>query len=264
MKSDKLLRLSQGQLNLLETCPVQFQRIYLEQLGSPLSPQQQEKLAWGSQFHLLMQQKELGLPIDSLLAQNEQLESAIAALINAAPEIWLSDRDTWREAEHCRTLNFQDYLLTVIYDLIVGDRTSAKIIDWKTYLQPETRSNLAKNWQTRLYLYVLVETSDYLPEQVSMTYWFVKNPRKPQSLTFAYDRRQHEKTRQDLSILLTRLTIWLEDYLFNKTSLPHLSDCQKSCSFYQSLEQNYLAFQKQKGFNKMAMTDIEEIEEVVI
>jgi hypothetical protein len=264
MKNDNLIRLSQGQLNLLETCPVQFQRVYLEQLGSPLSPQQQEKLAWGSQFHLLMQQKELGLPIDSLLAENEQLEHSIASLINAAPEIWLSQNDIWRAAEHCRTFNFQDYLLTVIYDLIVCDRTEAKIIDWKTYLQPETRSNLAKNWQTRLYLYVLVETSDYLPEQVSMTYWFVKNYHKPQSLRFSYDRYQHEKTHQDLSILLARLTIWLEDYLFNKTSFPHLSQCQEICSFYQSLGQQRSVFQKQKNFDRHAMTAFEEIEEVVI
>jgi hypothetical protein len=264
MKNDNLIRLSQGQLNLLETCPVQFQRIYLEQLSSPLSPQQQETLAWGSQFHLLMQQKALGLPIDSLLAENEQLEHSITSLMNAAPDIWLAQNESWREAEHCRTLKFQNYLLTVIYDLIICDRTEAKIIDWKTYLQPESRSNLANNWQTRLYLYVLVETSNYLPEQVSMTYWFVKLPQKPQCMRFSYDRSQHEKTRQDLSRLLAKLTIWLEDYLFNQIPFPHLSDCQTSCYFYRALEPNNSDFQKQKSFNKNVIAALEEIEEIVI
>ena len=41
------MRLSQGQLNLLERCPRQFQHTYLEQLGSPINPEQQERQTWG-------------------------------------------------------------------------------------------------------------------------------------------------------------------------------------------------------------------------
>ena len=177
-----LTRLSQGQLNLLETCPPKFQEVYLDQLSSPISPQQQEKLTWGSRFHLLMQQRELGLPIESLLSEDEQLQHSITSLVNAAPEILQPDVQGRRDAEHCRTLQFQDYLLTVIYDLLITDDEGAQILDWKTYLQPENQTKLAKNWQTRLYLYVMAETSEYLPEQISMTYWFVKLPSQPQSL----------------------------------------------------------------------------------
>lgn len=207
-----LIRLSQAQLNLIQTCPPQFQRIYLEQLSIPSSPEQQEKQTWGSQFHLLMQQRELGLPINELLTDDDQLNHSLSALLQVAPELQQHNPDTWRSAEHCRTLELQGYLFTVIYDLIIATSTQAQILDWKTYLQPEKTAKLANNWQTRLYLYVLAETSPYLPEQISMTYWFVKSQPRPKSLKFSYDEAQHEKTRQDLSKLLSRLTESLQRY----------------------------------------------------
>lgn len=257
-----MMRLAQGQLNLLETCPPQFQRIYLEQLATPMSPEQQQKLHWGSQFHLLMQQRELGLPIDALLGQDQQLQYALTALQETAPELFLSHGNVLREAEHCRTLNIEDYLLTVVYDLLILEPSKGKIIDWKTYLQPENSAKLAKNWQTRLYLYVLAETSDYLPEEISMTYWFVKLPTQPQQLTFSYNSTQHEKTRQDLTQLLTQLSHWLEDYLNHKTDFPHLDTCQGSCPYYQlflTSQGTLTALDKPK---KDWLTEINEIDEI--
>jgi hypothetical protein len=262
--TDYLIRLSQTQLNLLENCPPHFQRIYLEQLNSPLSPQQQEKQTWGSQFHLLMQQKELGLPIEPLIAEDEQLSRCISALAIAASEIWHPNRQAWREAEHCRTLSFQGYLLTVVYDLLVGDRATAQILDWKTYLVPENQAKLAKNWQTRLYLYVLAETSAYLPEDISMTYWFVRHPTQPQSLTFTYNSFQHEKTRQDLNLLLTQLDTWLKNYAQDRTPFPHLSNCQESCPYYQSLLAFSASFSEERKIRKDRLELVKEVAEVSI
>ncbi|HBB33811.1 MAG TPA: PD-(D/E)XK nuclease family protein [Cyanobacteria bacterium UBA9273] len=229
-----LTRLSQGHLKILETCPRKFQHIYFDQLGTPVSPEQQEHLAWGSRFHLLMQQRELGLPVELLIEEDTQLQKWVTALVNAAPEVFTRDPQTFREPEHCRTLNFQGYLLTVIYDLLIEDDTSAQILDWKTYAQPKHRQRLATDWQTRLYLYVLAETSDYLPEQISMTYWFVKSQPHPQSLKFPYDRVQHEKTRQDLTKLLSQLSRWLECYQSDRLPFPQVpvsTDRCRDCSF---------------------------------
>jgi len=208
------MRLSQGQLNLLERCPRQFQHTYLDQLGSPTTPEHQERQTWGSRFHLLMQQRELGLPIESLVQEDEQLQRWMTAFASAAPEILTPDTNsqTFRESEHCRTLQVQDYLLTVIYDLLIADDRQAQILDWKTYPKPPNRRKLEQNWQTRLYLYVLAETSDYLPEQISMTYWFVQSEDKPQSLKFTYNNAQHQQTGQRLKRLLSQLTTWLQLY----------------------------------------------------
>jgi hypothetical protein len=230
-----MLHLSQSHLNLLETCPPKFQQVYLERLASLPDPQQQEGLAWGSRFHLLMQQRELGLPIKSLLESDRELNRAVTALIDATPELWENQSETWREAEHCRTLSRDNCLLTVIYDLLIAQRDRAIILDWKSYRHPPSRHKLAHNWQTRLYLYVLVETSDYSPEQVTLTYWFVKSADTPESLTFNYNKTQHRKTQKDLQQLLDRLQQWLDNYQQGETAFPHHLDCETSCSFANSL-----------------------------
>nr|WP_290221202.1 PD-(D/E)XK nuclease family protein [Trichocoleus desertorum] len=238
------LRLSQGQLNLLETCPRKFQHIYLEQLGSPSTPEQQAHQAWGSRFHLLMQQQELGLPIDALMAEDAQMQRCINTLLAAVPEIVgpaaTSSGSAWRQSEHRRTCSVQGYSITVIYDLVMLEEQQARILDWKTYPRPPQRSWLAHNWQTRLYPFVLTETSPYLPEQISLTYWFVQaqdDPTKaplPQSLTFPYSSTWHEQTRQELTQLLQQLTHWLERYQQGEpfpqvnVALDHCDDCQFS------------------------------------
>ncbi|MBD2434364.1 DNA/RNA helicase [Fischerella muscicola CCMEE 5323] len=228
----QLLRLSQGQLNLLERCPRQFQHTYLEQLYSPTEIEREEHQTLGSRFHLLMQQREMGLPIDSFLQTDAQLQSWMTAFTNAASDILtpISNNQTFRESEHYRTLQVQNYLLTVVYDLLIADNQQAQIFDWKTYPKLPNKRKLEQNWQTRLYMYVLAETSDYLPENISMTYWFVQSEGKPQSLKFSYNYIQHEKTAKKLKQLLSKLTSWLEDYQ-QKKDFPQVSEGSKTCEY---------------------------------
>jgi PD-(D/E)XK nuclease superfamily len=232
--STQLLRLSQGQLNILEACPRKFQHAYLDQLNSPSDPEHEERQTLGSRFHLLMQQREMGLPIHSFLQADAQLQSWMASFTHAAPEILTPaiDGQTFRESEHYRTLQFEDYLLTVVYDLLIADNQQAQILDWKTYPKPQNKSKLAQNWQTRLYLYVLAETSVYLPENISMTYWFVQSEGKPQSIKFSYDAAQHQRTAKKLNQLLKELTNWLEFYPQNQ-QLPQVAEGKKLCNYCQ-------------------------------
>lgn len=237
-------RLSQGQLNVLQTCPRKFQYTYLENLGSPVTPQQQEKMVWGNRFHTLMQQRELGLPVESLLAEDPLMYRCYRGLLAAAPDIFQADAistsEVFREAEHCRTLSFSGYLLTGIYDLSIADRVKAQILDWKTYPRPKNSRIVEQNWQTRLYPFLFAETSDYLPERISMTYWFVQSvvegDRQPisQSLTFTYNRAKHQQTWLDLEYLLNRLTEWLHRYETRGEPFPQVaasSGICESCPF---------------------------------
>jgi hypothetical protein len=232
-KQISCIHLSQANLNILEKCPPQFQRLYLDRLSSPISIEEKEKQIWGTRFHLLMQQQQLGLPIGILLAENPDLEKALVSLIAAVKE--KDPQILWSDSEHHRSLELLGCLLSVVYDLIIVKEDCLQIIDWKTYRQPNDRLKLEKNWQTRLYLYILAETSDYLPENISMTYWFVKLPDEPTSITFTYNRDRHEQTRQDLVELLTKLNKWSEDYIERDIPFPHLNDCQKTCPYYQDL-----------------------------
>ncbi|MGB3494586.1 MAG: PD-(D/E)XK nuclease family protein [Elainellaceae cyanobacterium] len=233
-----LLRLSQAQLNLLERCPRKFQYTYLEQVLAPASPEETERQLWGSQFHLRMQQHELGVLHRSERESDDVFQIAAEALVAALPEIFGGDQDgdrpqKPRHSEHRRSLSVEGYLLTVVYDLVVLGDQQAQIFDWKTYRKPQRRGWLEESWQTRLYPFVLAETTDYEPEDISMTYWFI-NPRQiehqrsqqlgendeaqsesaeliaPESITFPYSTFQHQATRQELQALLTALTQYLD------------------------------------------------------
>jgi CRISPR/Cas system-associated exonuclease Cas4 (RecB family) len=226
--TENIWQLSQTHLNLLSTCPRKFQYIYLEQFTSPCTAQQESKLMLGNRFHRFMQQRELGLPTEPILAADEPLQTSFEALAQAAPNIVYPQPDTWRKAEHRCTLLKEQFLLTGIYDLLILSPTEAHIIDWKTYPQPFNTKKLANHWQTRLYLYLLAETSHYSPEQIKFTYWFIHVPQKPTSLTFQYNQSQHEKTEEDLTQLLNQLSGHWQDYQEGK-AFPQVEESKGYC-----------------------------------
>ncbi|BAY85253.1 hypothetical protein NIES267_47520 [Calothrix parasitica NIES-267] len=241
---NQLIRLSQGQLNLLEDCPRKFQNTYLEQLRPPVDPKYEESQLLGSHFHLLMQQQEMGLEISKFLEvdDNEQnqnssklkLQNWMNTFANIAPEILTpqTDSETFRESEHFRTLQVQNYLLTVIYDLLIANKSEVQILDWKTYRKAPSKRKLQYNWQTRLYLYVLAETSDYPPENISMTYWFVQSETKPKNIKFTYSSLQHQQTEKKLNQHLKKLTKWLQAYQQGK-EFPQVPQGSKHCNYCQ-------------------------------
>jgi hypothetical protein len=198
-----------------------------------------------------MQQRELGLSIQTLAAQDQQLQKWVAAFEAAEPEIigtlpaddpsrsvWGSDRESGRYSEHVLTLYFQDVLLMMVCDLLVVHPDRVQILDWKTYPRPQKRNWLARHWQTRLYLFIVTETMAYEPEQISMTYWFFQTSdgmqsesarlSEPQALQFNYNCRLHEETRQDLARSLNQLQIGLQAYDLGE-SFPQVSAAVGIC-----------------------------------
>lgn len=240
-----MLPLTQGHLTLFETCPRKYQLVYFDSLSGPSSYDQHAKTQWGSQFHLLMQQQALNLPVARLAEANTEMSASLKALEQAAPDVFahlpvsqLSDSvdsgdsddpdRAFSQSEHRRTLALDDYLLTVIYDLLVisnqgaeGQTKTGQIYDWKTHQKPPPKRWLKSDWQTRLYLYVLCETTELTPQQISMTYWFVRlnshsddaasnkasdeKLTKPSAYLFAYSAQEHRQTHEDLQALTARL-----------------------------------------------------------
>ena len=228
-----MISLSQGHLTVLDACDRKYQYIFIDALSGPSTADQQATTQWGSQFHLMMQQRALDLPVEVMTGANVEMSDSLTALAEAAPEVFahlpassgVADNETFSQSEHRRTLTFNGYLLTVIYDLVVQSPDRGQIFDWKTHQRPPRQEWLKDDWQTRLYLYVLCETTDLRPEQLSMTYWFVRlgamsddsraesllerqdsSERQPTSYRFSYSEDQHRQTRLDLQRLTNRLT----------------------------------------------------------
>jgi hypothetical protein len=228
------MRLSQRHLKVLETCPRQFEYSYFDRLALTITPSQQAKSQLGSDFHLLMQQRELGLPIAPILERAPQQQRWMEAILTTAPELFQSEPQTWRESEHVRTLAIDNYLFTVIYDLVILQPDLANIIDWKTYPLPKNKKELDRDWQTRLYAYLLAETSEYTPKQIAFTYWFIQSSPQPKSVRIGYTLKQHQQTDSDLRDLLSKLTTWVDAYRTDREPFPQVASstgvCQR-CSF---------------------------------
>jgi hypothetical protein len=203
-------RLSQGHLKTLQDCPRKFQYIYLDALRSPIAPVQQGKMQWGSDFHRLVHQYALGLPIEPFLEQDPALGHAFRSIQAQVPELFITPQPATHASEALRTLAMGPYIFTAIYDLLVLEDT-AQIIDWKTHAHPRQARQLKQDWQTRLYCYLLAATSDYPPEAIEFTYWFVQ-AQPPRSVTISYDTQQHQHTQADLERRLAQLDRWLSTY----------------------------------------------------
>ncbi|OYQ62797.1 hypothetical protein B9G53_20410 [Pseudanabaena sp. SR411] len=228
--------ISQGHLNIWEICRRKYQYSFLEELSLPEADLQSKKnLLLGSNFHLLMQQKELGLDVAVLASSDPKLQSWLLAFEHQPPAMITGDR----LCEHRRTLEMpikmslhhsqnSDYgqgyfVLTAIYDfLILGDR-QAQILDWKTHQVEIAAEKLKTNWQTRLYLYLLATTTSYTPEQLSMTYWFANTA---ESVIIPYSQEEYMSTEIKLKQILAEINQAI-DY----PKLPlHSSDCNY-CEF---------------------------------
>lgn len=232
-----MLRLSQGVLSLLETCPRKFQYSLLEQLTPPPAEAQQTSLDWGNRFHLLMQQAQLQLPVETILAGQDALRQAFEGLCSANPLLAgfgsppvdaqavslpatgnapaADNAATAYSSEHLRSFRYGGQSFSVVYDLLITAPDQAQILDWKTYPKPVNLRTLVEHWQTRLYCFALVETSRYEPEQVSMTYWFVRGrdgQAQPESLKIGYSSGQHRQVAADLTQLMAQLGDWMEQF----------------------------------------------------
>lgn len=242
----KINRISQQHLNMLETCPRKFEYLYLHGLNLPLDPEKQDRIKFGNQFHLLMQQKELGLDISPILTNSQALADCFQSLEKSAPEILkpeilktdsvlpdqVANSSIFRQAEYNLNLTYKNYIITAIYDLLITDDQYAYIYDWKTYPLPEKSNRIIENWQTRLYLFLMAEASDYAPENITMTYWFIKSneSQKAEHLKISYDQKQHEKNRQDLDNLLDKLTNYLNKQQTEQKSFPQVNVNLGICS----------------------------------
>lgn len=213
--------ISQGHLNIWETCQRKYQYKYLEELSLPeADPARQASLLLGSNFHLLMQQRDLGLDVSVLAQSDPKLQGWLDAFNQSPPQMIAGDR----LCEHRRTWEIccpnssdldQDikedsdrhqayFVLTAIYDLLILGKEQAQILDWKTHQKAIAKSQLEHNWQTHLYLYILAKTTNYPPEQLSMTYWFANTA---ESVEIKYNSADRDRTEKKIQRMLTAIAI---------------------------------------------------------
>ena len=198
------LRITQSHLRVLDSEPHRFQRLYSDRLELPTVARNSAAIERGKQFHQLLQQQSLGLPIAPLVESDPDLMRYFQAFRDNPPPLLGGNRF----AEYPLAMPWGDFQLYGIVDLLIETDNRSQIVDWKTYWRSRSFNELEIDWQTRLYLFLLTETRGYAPERVAMLYWFAEDPQH--SIEIPYSSDVHANTQTDITRLMQALHDWLQ------------------------------------------------------
>lgn len=178
---------NQSNLQDYVDCRRRFQLRYLIGLPWPAAESEpasvrEKMLRLGIEFHLLVHQHSLNIPVERLtpFIRDEALQRWWANYLKFQPEGLPSQR--YIEVRLNAPLG--GHRLVAKYDLIAVDvGQKLTIVDWKTSLKKPSEIWMRKRLQTKVYRYLLVEAAAHLnndrsvnPDQVEMIYWFSEHP----------------------------------------------------------------------------------------
>ncbi|MDF5718386.1 MAG: PD-(D/E)XK nuclease family protein [Rhizonema sp. NSF051] len=163
----------------------------------PFNPNFSEERRVGRQFHLLMQQLMMGLPVEPFLETYPEMDHWVNQLypIISSP--------TQKQCNVNKGKLIKDWYLIAHYDLLIEEAEKVITVDWKTgkYI-PE---NLEDLWQTQLRLFILAETQDIPAENIFIIYCFVSEDEFPCLYQFNYSLEKHETFIERLAMTLSKL-----------------------------------------------------------
>jgi CRISPR/Cas system-associated exonuclease Cas4 (RecB family) len=204
MKLPDDFQLSQGSLQDFVECRRRFYLRYIQRLAWPAVQSEpvlefEHYMQQGEQFHRMVQQHQLGLPLERLtpMAQGDDLSRWWGSYLsqgreNGSLETLLGEGSR-RYAEISLSFQLGSVRLVAKYDLLsVSPQGRAVIFDWKTARKRPRRQWLATHLQTRVYPYLLIQAGAHLnqgrpfePEQVEMVYWFANFPEEPERFPYS-------------------------------------------------------------------------------
>jgi hypothetical protein len=207
------LDFSQSSLQDYADCPRRFQLRYLQRLEWPAieaepSAEVESRQKEGLEFHRLVHQHLLGIS-PAVLEESASSPQVLAWWQNyRAAQLSLQDWVLRSELGLYSTIGA--HRLVAKYDLVASRDNRAVIYDWKTWARRPGNEWLASRWQTRVYRALLVKAGavlndgrPFLPEAVSMVYWFAAFPDDP--AIFNYDSRQLERDWAAIQALIAEI-----------------------------------------------------------
>ena len=224
-------RLSQGMMADYLACRRRFELRYQRRLPWPLAPLDEkvaEALSRGQQYHAMLQRHFLDLQVGDQESSDPVLQRWWEQFKQQGPKL-LQGRLL---PEFSITIPFGSFMLTGRFDLILLHDEGVQIFDWKTDARPPSEIELQENLQTRIYLALAVEgraalNADVIPEQVSLTYWYVQEPEA--TVTIPYDQERH----RDNWVYLKGLAADIERQFVADRSQPlteDLTQCER-CAY---------------------------------
>ncbi len=208
MSRTELPRLSAQSLRVLDQCPRKFALRYrLNRYWPAVDPgtldaSRTRSTGIGDAFHRLVEAQRLGLDCQRLIAAMEDDSPGLGDLwarFLGSPHGGIAEGEqVWTEQALHFALGGAPFMIR--YDRLTraGDRWT--ILDWKT--GEIKAATLQTAWQTKLYLFALVEAGSVLgqgpiaPQQACLVYWEVGKGRGHE---VTYDAAMHEAARREFT-----------------------------------------------------------------
>lgn len=206
----KEIYLSQSSIDTYDTCKLKFKKVYIENINWSSDNEN-----FGSKFHLLAQRYYIGLDED---------------LDNKTEEYFLLEnlknflkRDKNMYTEYLIKYKDEDLKLLAKVDLLKIEEDNIIIYDWKTNKSTLDRFKLENSYQTKIYLYNIVEKFKLSPDKVKLIYY---NPRLNKFIDIFYDCNKHQKYKSELKNKSLEI---INEELFNENIGKHCDFCQFNC-----------------------------------
>ena len=165
----------------------------------PFNPNFSSERRVGRQFHLLMQQLIMGLPIEPFLEAYPEMDHWVNQLypIIGSP--------TQKQCNVNKGKLIGEWYIFAHYDLLIEEREKviAIAVDWKT--RNDIFKNIEDSWQIQLKLFLLAETQDIPAEDISIIYCFVGEDEFPCLCQINYSIKKDEAFLERLAMTLSKL-----------------------------------------------------------
>ncbi len=234
---------SQSSLQDYYECPRRFQLRYIQRLQWPAvdtEPVQENERRQqeGQAFHLMIQQRLIGLPVEKL-GQNANTPDLSRWWGNFL-ETKLELPGYNQHIEITLVAPVGNYRLLAKYDLVsIKSHERVLIYDWKTYHKRPRDEWMIAHLQTRVYRALLVQTgaclnsgSLFLPEQITMVYWYANFPSEP--AVFPYNTAQFNNDWEALTGLINEISnhrhFPMTEDEKKCTYCPYRSYCNRGCT----------------------------------
>ncbi len=217
---------SQNNLQDYVDCPRRFFLRHVQKLEWPAIEsepvlEQEQLMELGRQFHLMVQQKFSGIPVESVMNSTRDPE-----LLLWWQEFTRLDLDSLQGQKYCEafySIPIANYRLVAKFDLLVVQSNGETLLfDWKTSRHAPKRSNKQMRLQTRVYPFLLAKLAETTPlfpltnaENIKMIYWY-PDPLIA-SIEFPYSPQQYSKDEQFLVNLVNEISS-LPENGFEKTA----------------------------------------------
>jgi PD-(D/E)XK nuclease superfamily len=181
-----------------------------------------------AELNLTLQQISMGLSLDSLFIEYSQVKKAAQF---AKPYLDIPGSKYWDEYLH---LDYQNSKLRAKYDLIVYDNKKITGIDWKTQIKINPQE-MEQSMKTQLKLFILRETTNLPPEQISLLYLNLETEKVCQ---FAYSQEKHSEFKNRINSIFPE---YVENHN-DKTQEPDLQTIHQKWMNKEITTEEYLDF----------------------